>query len=193
MRTNILLIIGLIALLPLSAQTPRKVLDRTAETLRREAPLAVEMNVGSFLLKGDKFVLDMGDTQTWFDGRTQWTYVAANNEVTVITPTPQELQGINPYSWLSLYKQGYKLTLTTLPRSYEVLMQSTDPRNDLKQIRLSIDRGSYLPQSIHTTLGSGETFLITVKKCRTRQSLPDTRFVFDKKAYPDVEVIDLRE
>ena len=60
-------------------------------------------------MKGDKFLLETEGVTTWFDGRTQWSYLASSDEVNVSEPTLEELQSINPYSWLSLYKQDYKL------------------------------------------------------------------------------------
>jgi outer membrane lipoprotein-sorting protein len=194
-RQLLLYTLALVAALPLSAQTPdaRKVMERTTDAVKRNSPLIIEMNIGTLQLKGEKFVLKTDDTQTWFDGKTQWTYQAANQEVSVMQPTARELQSINPYAWLSLYKQGYDLSLTTLPNAYEVLMQSSDPQQELRMIRLAVNRRNYLPQRINVTLRGGETHLITVKECRTQQKqLADADFVFDAKAYPDAEVIDLR-
>ena len=38
-------------------------------------------------LSGQKFVVNMGGTITWFDGKTMWSYVKKNEEVNVTTPT----------------------------------------------------------------------------------------------------------
>jgi outer membrane lipoprotein-sorting protein len=196
MKRLLISLLTLAALLPAGAmaQDARSVMERTADAIRRGSPLIVEMNIGTLRLKGDKFVLEAGGMTTWFDGKTQWTLNVDNREVTLMQPTDRELQSINPYAWLSLYKQGsYDMQLTTLPGSYEVLMQSRDPQNELSMIRLAVDRRSYLPQRINVTLRGGETQLITIKECRTRQKqLADADFVFDAKAHPDVEVIDLR-
>lgn len=63
---------------------------------------------GSICLKGDKFVLEAGGVTTWFDGHTQWSYLVSSDEVNVSEPTADELQSLNPYAWLSLYRNGYR-------------------------------------------------------------------------------------
>ena len=38
---------------------------------------------GTFTLKGTKFFLEMDAMKVWFDGKTQWSYVQQNNEVSI--------------------------------------------------------------------------------------------------------------
>ena len=59
------------------------------------------------MLKGNRFYLNSGGIQSWFDGTTQWSYLESSEEVNVSNPTPEELQTINPYALLSIYKSGY--------------------------------------------------------------------------------------
>lgn len=79
-------------------QQAKKILDQTAETFRRSGGVSAGFmlnhysnkvidgkSAGSIQLQGDKFVLTAGGITTWFDGRTQWSYVAANGEVNVTT------------------------------------------------------------------------------------------------------------
>ena len=62
---------------------------------------------GSIILKGEKFVLDCGGIKSWFDGKTLWSYVEENAEVNVSSPTNDELQAINPYMMLGMYRNGF--------------------------------------------------------------------------------------
>ena len=48
-------------------------------------------NSGTFILKANKFVLEMDETKAWFDGKTQWAYMEQNNEVSITEPTDTEL------------------------------------------------------------------------------------------------------
>ena len=59
------------------------------------------------MLKGNKFCLESGGIKTWFDGKTQWSYVEQNEEVNVSSPTPEEIQSVNPYALLTAYKKGF--------------------------------------------------------------------------------------
>lgn len=87
---------------------------------------------------------------TWFDGRTQWSYLASSDEVNVSEPTPEELQGINPYAWLSLYKKDYKLKVAKIGNAsdnttYKVVMTATKRDQDIQCIILYIEKRSFRP------------------------------------------------
>ena len=66
------------------------------------------------MLKGNRFYLNSGGIQSWFDGTTQWSYLESSEEVNVSNPTPDELQTINPYALLSIYKSGYNYKYTAV-------------------------------------------------------------------------------
>lgn len=184
--------------------TARQVLDRTAQALSQAKGLKVDFSatsaegnwIGSLCLKGEKFVLQTDYATTWFDGHTQWTYLADADEVTVTHPTDAELQAINPYAWLSLYRTGYRLHLSEASGGqpgYVVRLQATRPDSDWQTVVLTIDRQTFRPTRIVMTPrgGMGAT-TIDITACHTGQAHPDSLFVFDREAHPTAEVIDLR-
>ena len=153
--------------IPTVAQQPdaRDILDRAADAFRREGGVKITFSVrapegntnGSIRLKGDKFLLETEGVTTWFDGRTQWSYLASSDEVNVSEPTPEELQSINPYSWLSLYKQDYNLKVAKTGNAsddtaYKVVMNATKRSQDMQCIILYIEKGSFRP--VKTEYGS---------------------------------------
>ncbi len=182
----------------------RDILRRTAESFRRAGGVQASFSVrspegistGVICLKGEKFVLEADGMTTWFDGRTQWTYLAASDEVNIAEPTPEELQGINPYAWLSLYEQGYALRL--LPAQgggtdKQVELTATEAGAQIERLVVDIDPAAWRPVRIALTLaGNTEPTVITVRGYRTGLSWPDRFFVFDRAAHPTAEVIDLR-
>lgn len=193
--------------LPLSAQQPdaKDVLNRTAENFRNAGGVKATFTVrtsdgtstGTIRLKGDKFLLEADGVTTWFDGHTQWSYLASSEEVNISEPTSEELQSINPYALLSLYKNGYKEKLGKLENSqdnslYKVVLTATNRKQDLQCIIMYITKGSFRPVRVSMAQRGGETVVIIINTYQTGQSYPDSLFVFDKKAYPNAEVIDLR-
>jgi len=46
----------------------------------------------------------MDEMKAWFDGKTQWAYMAQNNEVSITEPSEKELAETNPMAILSGYK-----------------------------------------------------------------------------------------
>ena len=199
-------------LLSASAQQldAREILDRTTDTFRQSGGIQADFTVqtyskgtleststGLIRLQGEKFLLDADGVKTWFDGRTQWSYLAGSDEVNVSEPTPAELQSINPYALLSIYKQGYHMKLgknTTYSGkpAYEVVLTASNKKQDLQCVILYVSKDRFQPLCISMTQKGGGSVAIRITSYKTGQSYNDSFFVFDKKAYPTAEVIDLR-
>ena len=192
---------------PMVAQQPdaRDILDRVADAFRREGGIKITFSVrapegnsnGSIRLKGDKFLLETEGVTTWFDGRTQWSYLTGSDEVNVSEPTPEELQSINPYALLSIYKQGYHIKLGKTntyggKSAYEVILTATDKKQDLQCVILYVDKATFRPLCISMTQKGGSSVAIRITSYKSGQVYNDSSFTFDKKAYPTAEVIDLR-
>lgn len=199
------MLLALVCAAPVQARPDdaRDILRRTADAFRRAGGVEVSFSVrspegfseGNIRLKGEKFVLDAGGVVTWFDGRTQWTYLSSSDEVNISEPTREELQGINPYAWLSLYDHGYALKQLSGADTgvYDIEMTATSPEAQIGKLEVRIDKSTLRPVRISLTLtGSTEATVITVHHYRTGQSWPDSFFTFDRKDYPTAEVIDLR-
>jgi outer membrane lipoprotein-sorting protein len=200
------------AMPPLSAQSfnARKVIEQAAETFRKAGGIEAdftaetyaktalqEQTVGTIRMKGEKFVLESGGVQTWFDGHTQWSYLTDNNEVNITEPTEEELQSINPYSLLYIYKKGYDIKAGSDTQyegrpAYCVQLDATSRKNDLRRITLYVDPRDYRPLCIRMVQRNDNSVVIRLTDYRTALSYPDSLFVFDEKRFPDVEIIDLR-
>lgn len=194
------------ALLRAQQADAKTVMERVAESFRKAGGIRAGFTVsastgsssGSICLKGDKFVLEAGGITTWFDGHTQWSYLASSDEVNVSEPTVDELQSLNPYAWLSLYRNGYHAELGKMNNSresalyYKVILAATDKRRDVQSIVLLVSKKDYRPARIILQQRSGEQADIVITACTAGQNWPDSYFVFNKQKYPSAEVIDLR-
>lgn len=205
----LLSVFGMLCLaLPAVAQQPdaREILDRAADAFRRAGGVRVTFSVrapegntnGVIRLKGDKFLLETEGMTTWFDGRTQWSYLASSDEVNLSEPTSEELESINPYAWLSLYKQGYKLKLAPIGNASDattckVVMTAARRSQEMQCVILYIEKGSYRPLKFSMVRrGSKEAVLVLINSCETGKEYADSLFVFDREDYPTAELIDLR-
>lgn len=66
-----------------------RILNQMADNYRKAGGISLTFGGtqhGKLLLKGDKFCLESGGIKTWFDGKTQWSYVEQNEEVNVSSP-----------------------------------------------------------------------------------------------------------
>lgn len=186
-------------------QEAAQVLDAVAGAFRKaggvKSAFTVQSEDGSFdgtiCLKGEKFRLDMPGVTTWFDGHTQWSHVASNDEVNVSNPSAEELRTLNPYALLSIYKQGYRLALNPTTHAAgqqvrEIVLTADSPKEDLQVVVLRVSARSYAPLQITTRLRDGVETVIAIQSYQTGLAYPDTFFVFDEKEYPTAEIIDLR-
>lgn len=190
------------------AQNAREILDKTAAKLKNSGGLQATFEatafkglnpqgtaVGTIRVQGNRFQIDSDQMSTWFDGTTQWSLLAGSNEVNLTNPTPEEIQQINPYTFVDLYKNGYRLSVSDATYQgkscYEVRMVAPRRGSSISEMRVTIDRSSYLPHSIRVREGTDWT-RIRVKSLATGKHWADSVFRFDSKKYPGIEVIDLR-
>lgn len=201
--------------LPVIAQQQQSqakaVLDKTAEAFRKAGGVKADFTIkavtnglvegaksGTIQLKGEKFVLKTSEVITWFDGTTQWSYVMKNDEVNVSNPTQEELQQINPYTFLYMYQKGFSYKLGTVKTFqgkavWEVILTAKNKKQELERITLYVTKDAYEPLFILLKQrGQPTSNEITVMSYQTRLNYPDSVFTFDKKQYPNAEVIDLR-
>ena len=105
-----------------SAQTAKQVLDKTAAALSNKGGVTANFTVtgksmgstsGRISVKGRMFQATTPQAIIWFNGKTQWTYMKSQEEVNVSNPTEAQLQAINPYNFINIYKKGSSYTMKT--------------------------------------------------------------------------------
>ncbi len=188
----------------------RKILDQTAEQIHSSGGVQVSFTVvttkdqrfvdksnGLLFLQEDCFKLETPDLKSWFDGKTQWSYLLVNEEVNIINPTEEELESINPYRLLLSYKKGFSYAIgnTTNYKSkqvVEVLLRSLKKDRDIESVVLYIDKTSHLPLYLKVRLQDRTETEITVKEYHLNKKYDRSYFQFDESKYPLVDVIDLR-
>ena len=199
-RTYLLVLIHFLSV-SLSAQKDkqaREILDKTTNALQQAGGIRATFGGtgnGTLLLKGNQFYLNSGGIQSWFDGKTQWSYLESSEEVNVSNPTPEELQTINPYALLSIYKNGYNYKYAgTKSRNgkqgFEVIL-TPENKQDITSITLFVSQ-TYQPLYIKVEQNNKSANEIIVTSYQTNQPLDNATFKFDKKKFPNAEVIDLR-
>lgn len=152
---------------------------------------------GKVYMKGNKFKIDTADGITWFDGKTQWLYMEESGEVNVTNPTGEELMAISPMALLGMYKTGFNLSSKGLVKDkgksvYLIEMIPQKKGSDISKFVLKIDPSSYLFSEITMNSTNGYNNHLIAKKNEPASSLTDGFFVFNKKDFPNVEIIDLR-
>ena len=179
-------------------QTAKQVLDKAAAAVSNKSGVTASFTLkggqmnekGTIAIKGKKFHATTHDAIIWFDGKTQWTYVRKNDEVNVSNPNESQLQALNPYNFIYMYKKGYSYTMTKKNGSYEVHLTSTDKKQSTKEMYITINSKTYIPSQIRIKHSKGWN-TIEVSNFK-KADLADGTFRFNSKDFPKAEVIDLR-
>lgn len=180
------------------AQTAKSVLDKAAANITVKTGIQAKFKMtgsmgntsGTIAVKGKMFHATTPQAIIWFDGKTQWTYMKSNDEVNVTNPTEAQLQAINPYNFINLYKSGYDYTLNKSGKDYVVHLTASSKDKKIRELFITVDKNSYHPTQIKLLQNSKWTIfdISEVKK----QNLSDSQFRFNAKDFPKAEVIDLR-
>ena len=158
---------------------------------------ALTTKKGTVTMRGNKFRVSMSGMEIYSDGRTSWNYDKSANEVTVSGVggsaggmTPQRLF-TNFYDKDFLYKmngakkEGGKNLV-------EIEMTPTDKTKPFHKVYVLVDKATNTLYSARFLEKSGNRYSYTVNTIKPNISVADAEFVFDKRKFPGVEVVDLR-
>lgn len=177
----------------------RKILDRAAKVVGRSGGASASFTMssaatgkvsGTIAIKGNKFNARTPQMTVWYNGKTQWTYVKKNNEVNVSTPTQAQQQMMNPYSFITIYKTGYKMSATNAGANHEVHLVAQNQNRSIPEMYITVNRKTGVPSKVKMK-HKGKWSTITVSNFSPK-NLSDRIFTFNSKDYPTAEVIDLR-
>lgn len=200
MKKLLLLFTCFFALLTSNAQDNRiaeKILDKVSVFLSNPEGVRIDFTGsenGYLIMKGEKFYLNNQSIQSWYDGKTQWSYLTDNEEVNISSPTKEEIQAISPYHLLKRYKSDYTyIYIGQSKRKGKLvhkinLTSKSDIINDIKLI-ISDDNK---PVAILFYRNNKLMSEVNITSLQTDSKIDDKLFRFDKTKYPQVEIIDLR-
>ena len=143
----------------------REILNKTKEQMQNNGAISAtftttlfdgttpqEIFSGTMDIKGQKYVMKTDAVCTWFNGQDQWTLVHNSNEVSLVTPTQDELKVSSPLSFMEIYHSGFKLSSKTAylrgRKVWEVTMRPENRKQEPSSIIISIDQETYTPMCL---------------------------------------------
>ncbi len=181
------------------AQTAQQVLDKTAAVIGNKNGASANFKMssskygnasGTIAIKGNKFNARTSQAIVWYNGKTQWTYLKKTNEVNVSNPTQAKQITMNPYTFINIYKSGYKSTLKTAGGSYQVHLVATDQKRSIPEMYITINKQTYVPSQVKMRQGSGWS-TIDISGFKSK-NISNSTFTFNSKECPSAEIVDLR-
>ena len=177
----------------------RAILDKTSKVIGHKSGVSASFTLnnpttgnvsGTIAVKGGKFNARTPQAIVWFNGKTQWTYTKKNNEVNISIPTQAQQQMMNPYTFINVYKTGYKMSSTKAGGSYEVHLVAQNQKRSIQEMYVTVNSKTYVPSRVKMK-HNGRWYTVTISNFSAKKQ-PDSLFTFNSKDYPSAEVIDLR-
>lgn len=167
-------------------------------TLENPKAKVKETQQGTLYVKANsnKYKVAMTNQELISDGKSTWTYLKRDKEVTVNT-VDNSGDAINPAKIFTVYEKGFKYIYTGEEKAgvktYQMIdLTPVDTKKSIFKVRLSIDKTAKQIANVVLFDKNGNKYTYNVKTFTPNVNVPETTFAFDTKKYPGVEVVDLR-
>ena len=151
---------------------------------------------GVIVVDQRRFLIDSPGMKVWYDGKTQWTFLPQEKEVTVTEPAADELRQINPFAVIEGYSGNYEATLlkSTEPGKSVVELKPRGGRSNdgISRAVVTFDSSTLLPEKVVLTMSSRSVVTIRISSLTDSGKQNPARFKPHPNQFPGCEVIDLR-
>ncbi len=155
---------------------------------------SIDTVAGSVVLKGDSYKLDLPDNIIWYNGVTSWSFLPAEEEVTITEPDRKDKSfESRPSLIFTMYKEGYKCRLLEeKSNSYLIDLYPTDIKSEIIRVRLSVAKPSLDLNGFEYKMRDGTVISLEVTEYSLSRNIPAGFFEFDPSKHKGVDVIDMR-
>lgn len=155
-----------------------------------------ETSLGVADIKGERYKINIMNAETYFDGKTRYTYLKDSQEVNISTPEESDAELANPAKIFSLYKNGFKYSLA---KEYikdgvsiaEIILEPVKEK-DYSKIVLLVDKKTSRIISFMSVGKEGNNITLKMTNIDINQNFENSYFIFNTKSHPGVEIIDMR-
>ncbi len=138
---------------------------------------------------GNMFILDLGSAKVYYDGKTQWSYLPDDKEVTIFDPTPAELAESNPLQILSHLDSDYS-GQAVKGKADTYRLTALNPKNQINEVTVVINPKTGWPTQMTLIAGNQRIELANFRFTTLKTKKPAEAFKF--KAPKGTTVNDLR-
>jgi len=185
-----------------------KILDKFSENAQKAPSVSIRFDLitknltdnkidtlkGSVILNKDKYKLTLPDNIIWFNGETSWSYLPAEQEVTISKANRKDntFQS-RPSMIFTMYKKDYKSRLIEeRPESYIIDLYPEDMKSDLMRVRLSIGKSLLNLISLEYKRKDGVVSTLHVLEYDLKLKPSADTFMFQTDKFKGTEIVDMR-
>lgn len=144
---------------------------------------------GKAWLQGESYKVVTDEQQTISNGTTIWTYLVEDQEV--MMSDASDGTDNTPIKLITTLDKDYTATFTSSVSGQSIIKLS-NPNGQYKHIDVRIDDKTKELKGLTVYADDDSSLSITITEWKFDQELKDDFFTFDEKAYPEVEIIDMR-
>lgn len=145
--------------------------------------------------KANKYKIVLAEQEILSDGKSQWTYLKADNEVQLSNVSKAD-DALNPAQIFTDYNKGYKTkyngdskTGNTIYQNIELVPTAT---RSFFKIKMMVNKAKKQLYSMAIYDKNGNIYTYTIKTLSAATGITDVFFVWDKKKFAGVDIQDLR-
>lgn len=191
------------------SQQSMSILNKVSETYKNSSGTELKLKIGiidnksgasnsaSGVIKtaGNKFCLSTNFADMFYDGKTLNVYDKQTNELTISTPSKDEVASVDPTAIITLFKQGYKISEPEFDKTAKFATITLYPENRSAaetMIKITINTATSTPTQIRTYGKNGVDNLVEIQKIEVNKNFKDDVFYFNADKYSKLQIIDLR-
>ena len=204
MKKILMIIIGILFSINLSAQSAEEFLNSVIEKNKSYDDISITFNYrygnsedvsekmkGYAYMKGESYLLKIDGQEMISDGTTLWTYLIDEQEVMVSEVS--EDNNNSPLAIINSFSENVNVNFEHCSDADLTHLFITEKEaTTFKSISLYVKNKDLKIHEIDINNLDGSYLIYSIESFHTNQDLPDRMFTFDEKIHPDVEVIDMR-
>jgi outer membrane lipoprotein-sorting protein len=156
-----------------------------------------DASMGSADIKNDMYKISIMGVDTYFDGKTRYSYLIDSEEINITEPDEEDSELANPAKIFDLYKTGFNYSIVKQYKSAGANLVEIKlipiKEKDYSHVVLVINKDKSNVISFTTVGKDGNDVILKMIKLETKHSFENSHFMLNLKKYPDAEVIDMRE
>ena len=204
MKKYLILIIGVILGLRVSAQNAEDFLNKVVEKMKSYNDISIifnyqMINTGAGLyenengfasMKGNSYVLNIAGQELISNGEILWTHLIDDEEVMISEVT--EDNKTSPIAIVNAFTENITATFIESDDKDITTIEITENEGDsFDRVRISVDKDMNI-KKVYVATPDGNEFIYEITDYKTNLNLPDSMFIFNEEQHPNVEVIDMR-
>ena len=203
MKKTLILIIGLMLCINLSAQNAEEFLNNVIEKTKSYNDISIVFNYkiinkeagiyenmsGYASMKGDSYKLNVDGQEMISNGKVLWTHLTDDQEVMISEVT--EDNNASPLAIIEAISKNITVSFVENNAEVKTIEIKENEGENFEIIVLTTDKDLRI-KKVHAYFSDGNEFVYEITEFTTNQNLPDSMFIFNESHYPNVEVIDMR-